>query len=248
MRIFGVLLAGIGAALSMPAAAATTISLNSIGYNGGGLYGNLHYAPSNNYTSYGPAGRFEVAGVDTVTNAAFNAFTWCIDIFKAVDAGDFTIVPLASLVGNATKQSQLAALLNNADGIIDNPALDWDGKNAAGAAFQLAIWEVVYEAGTSGYDLAIGDFFAEGSQFTSAIQTKANGYLYKVTSGEWMASSLSVAALKSDTGLNQNQIFRTPQVAVPEPATWLTLVVGFGIAGGALRRSRKTNAGSLATA
>jgi hypothetical protein len=30
----------------------------------------------------------------------------------------------------------------------------------------------------------------------------------------------------------------TISAAVPEPATWLTMLVGFGLAGAALRRSR----------
>jgi choice-of-anchor A domain-containing protein len=41
--------------------------------------------------------------------------------------------------------------------------------------------------------------------------------------------------------------FLTPQSAVPEPATWAMMIMGFGLAAGALRR-RKTAPGALAAA
>lgn len=44
----------------------------------------------------------------------------------------------------------------------------------------------------------------------------------------------------SNTGANQTGNFALSEVAVPEPATWGLMLVGFGFAGVALRSSRKT--------
>jgi hypothetical protein len=219
---------------AMPAQAVTIhANWQDIGYDaarGGGI-------GLGTYRDTGPAGRFVFHGTNVDTNASFDALTFCVDIFTAVNTGDFVISPLSSLVSSVDKQQQLAGILSHANAIIDG-AVDYDARNDAGAALQLAIWEILYENGTSGYDVSNGHFYTFGSPDGSfpfeTLWGQANGYLAQ----NWLAPAERASALISQD--SQSQIFLNP--GVPEPATWLTMILGFALAGAASRSARQGSA------
>jgi PEP-CTERM motif len=97
----------------------------------------------------------------------------------------------------------------------------------------LSVWELVYE--TAGAPLSVssdaGNFFVFGD-FTPLVADRANSYL----ANNWMASTGLVSSLISVDGSSQNQIFLSA-APVPEPATWLSMLFGFGIVGSVLRRA-----------
>ena len=244
MRIGKLLLAAAGAfaALFVSPASAAVIraDLSGINYETGNISGGIAYTPSN-FREVGPAGRFLFNGTDIASGSAFSALTFCVDIFRAVDGGDFTISPLSSIVSNLQKQQQLAALVTNAAGAI-NGAINFDARNFTAAALQLAIWEVIYEAGTSNYSVANGDFFAFGTPETNnffvPLFGEANRYLANINNGTWTGSTSRVSILFSST--SQSQVFLN--AGVPEPATWMMMIAGFGLCGAAARRRRTMSA------
>lgn len=255
MRLVKSVLAGLAVFFAMPASA-TTITVDNISYNyGGAVNGGIFYNGTPAYgPQVGPAGQFIFTGHDSLTSAPFGASTWCIDLFRdaagpadgAMGADlDFQIVSLSDFFSNATKISQLAGLVSHAASTLA-AAGDVDAQRDVAAAFQLAIWEIIYEDGTSGYSISDGVFstydnIPTGHQF-SQLWGLADGYLGNVeTGGIWTTPVSGVSILESVTGRNQSQIFATP-TAVPEPGTWLTMILGFGLAGAAMRRARKRDA------
>lgn len=212
------------------------VSDDSINYLYGNYYGDLHLSGHSALNDV-PAGEFLFKGTDITQHASFRTTSFCVDLFKEVDEGTYIIDPLSQIISNVTKQKQLAALVTHADSVI----LASTNKNATAVAFQLAIWEVEYETGTSGYNVATGRFYANGHEdgalnsFTGQ-QAEANKYLKYVTNGTWMASVNSARLLYSSE--SQSQIYAVPTSAIPEPATWLTMILGFGLVGAFVRRRR----------
>jgi hypothetical protein len=203
----------------------------------GNYYGNIHDAghPMIN----GPASEISFNGTDTTQHTAFSALTFCVDIFHDIGTGNYVIDPLSQITSSVTKQKQLAALVTHASSAIAASS----NKNATAVALQLAIWEVEYEAGTTGYTVASGNFYANGTSspvnaFTGQ-QTEANKYLSYVTTGTWTASVNSARILYSST--NQSQIYAVPLSAIPEPSTWLTMILGFGLVGWLSRKRHATH-------
>lgn len=255
MRLVKSILACLAVTFAVPASAAT-ITLDAIDYNYSPVYGGISFTAGGFAAQVGPAGQFSFAGHDAGNSDPFSALTWCIDIFTDVKGPgetsgpnlDFNIVSLADVFDNSTKINQLAGLVSHAGSVISS-AGTVDAQRNAAAAFQLAIWEVIYEKGTSGYSISNG----EGNFFTfddvspdhhfSQLWDQTNAYLINIADGGiWSTPVSSVSILQSTTGQNQSQIFAVDTPAVPEPGTWLTMILGFGLSGTMIRRARKTSA------
>lgn len=182
----------------------------------------------------GTVGRFRVR-----TSDGREFFTYCIDAVTPF----FTFSPYAfgsigDGVSDPTKQNQIAALLINANPLVD-AAGSMGEQSAIAAAIGLAIWEILYEGGSDSYDIATGNFSVFGD--FAALVAQSNAYLLNVTSGTWTGSASRLGTLISDKGadgqfLSQNQVFLS---AVPEPATWAMMMLGFGAVGAAMRRRRR---------
>lgn len=216
---------------------AATITLTSAPYAPGSLFGGITVlnATAPNPTRFGgEAGRFAVTGFEVGSpTTTFNAFTYCIDVFKAVfTSTNYDISPLSAIGASADRQSRLAGLLVNSAGLLGAATTDSE-RSLIGAATQLSVWELVYE--TAGAPLSVsdgaGNFFAFGD-FTPLVSDRANSYL----ANNWIASTALVSSLISVDGSSQNQIYLSAP-AVPEPATWLSMLFGFGIVGSMLRRA-----------
>jgi hypothetical protein len=241
VRFLKTVVAALAAFTAVPASATVIYAdLAGINYESGNYYGGIGYAPLS-FTTVGPAGRFLFNGNDINTNAAFSALTFCADLFRDVGTGLYAISPISLITLDATKQSQLAALLTHAAAAIDG-APNFDAHNATAAALQLAIWEVIYEQGTSSYTVESGDFYAfedpSAQNFLLPLRAEADSYLANITNGSWTGSASQVSVLFSE--VNQSQLFLNP--GVPEPATWLTLVLGFVGVGVGTRASRPKRA------
>ena len=155
-------------------------------------------------------------------------------MFTAVyTSTNYDISPLSAIGASADRQSRLAGLLVNSAGLLGAATTDSE-RRLIGAATQLSVWELVYETADAPLSVAegAGNFFAFGD-FTPLVSDRANSYL----ANNWTASAGLLASLVSVDGTSQNQIY-LGTTAVPEPATWLSMLVGFGIVGSALRRAR----------
>ena len=211
---------------------ATTITLTSASFAPGSMWGGVVVtAPA--YNGGLEAGRISFSGFEAGAPAnAFSEFSYCVDIFRALyTSTNFNISTLGAVVTNLDRQSRIAGLLVNSATLFAAAATNAE-RNLIGAATQLSAWEMVYETIGTPLTVSSGNFSVFGD-FTPTVAARANGYL----ANNWMASSGLVSSLVSVNGQAQNQIFLTPP-AVPEPATWLSMILGFGLVGSVLRRTK----------
>ncbi len=223
-------------AISAPASAA--VQATAWEYTPGGLYGGLNVT-SEGFSEGGTAGRFLGSYTDQDDGSAFQLYSYCLDILAPFYTySDYNISPIANVLANATKQSQIAALVLNSDSAINSGATLFDRQLTA-AGIQLAIWEVVYESGTSGYDVSSGNFSTYGdfqlgnpAAPNGDASARANTYLSYVMNSTWSGNVSEIRVLQSVGGTSQNQVY----VSTPEPSTWMSMIAGFALAALGLRR------------
>jgi hypothetical protein len=212
---------------------ATTITITSAPYSPGSIFGGILIGTPA-YNNGGEAGRFAVTGSVVGSGAAFNAFTYCVDVFKPIfTSQNYDISPLSAIGGvgaSADRQARLAGLLVNSASLFSAATTNAE-RLLIGAATQVSVWELVYETAGAPLTVSSGNFSVFGD-FTPAVATRANIYL----ANNWTASASLVSSLISVTGQAQNQIYLN--APIPEPATWLSMAFGFGIVGSAMRRTK----------
>jgi PEP-CTERM motif len=226
-----------GAALALCAATpslATTVQITSAPYSPDPIFGGISVGT----TQFGgEAGRFALSGFDIAAPAnTFSAFSYCIDVFKGVFTfTNYDIAPLSAVGVSLDRQSRLSGLLVNSASLLGAATTDAE-RSLIAAATQVSVWELIYEAAGSPLTVSSGNFSVFGA-FTPAVSARANTYL----ANNWVAPEVFVSSLISVTGQSQNQIFLA-QSAVPEPATWLSMILGFGFVGGLFRRDGRRQA------
>lgn len=237
MRILKTLVAAAAVLFAVPATA--TVNLSSAAYTPNAIFGGIHVT-SLGLNFGGETGRFTLTGIDNDTNKALSFSSYCLDLTTALFTSvDFTIKPISSFFTDTTKRSQIAGLLVFADPLIALASNDVEKQQIA-ASIGLAIWEIVYETGNTGYTIGGGNFSVFGDFV--ALQSRADGYLANVLNGTWVASASRVSTLianRDPNALSQDQIYLT---GVPEPATWLTMILGFAGIGFAARTARRQRA------
>lgn len=220
-------LAAVFAAVAVPAAAVQPITITSVGiyspgrvdYTNGGTTKSEYSVPLTLTATYG-AGR-----------AAFDALGFCIDITHNIFVGlgsqlavnlGYHVAPLTGDgAGRALSTSQVRQITGLATlgfGI----ARGGDSDRAVKlAAIQQAIWTVEYPASTFA---ATGDFAPAQAEYAAryvALAPTLRGHARTIV---------------ADNGSTQAFITNAP--GVPEPATWVQLVAGFGVVGLVTRRRR----------
>lgn len=138
----------------------------------------------------------------------------------------------------------------------DNDAADIDAAYADVFGSPLGLTSLYKFTPPSGSEITSGawNWAAAG---VSYISVKAgNGFmLYSVdptaTSGSWTTAGLSDKFNKDGSeklkGLSHYTLWAGPPTsAVPEPATWAMMIIGFGAAGGMLRSRRRNSVAALA--
>lgn len=229
------------AALAAAAPASANVEVINYQYAPQSIYGGISVA-SLGFMEGGPTGRFSVDARDTVSGALSSFQTFCIDVTKGFFTyREYAVTGAAAAVPDATKRSQLAALLINGNPLIDSAGTVAESEEIA-AAIGLAVWEIVYETGVTGYDVTTNNFSVYGDFLQSVsgrnVDGRANGYLANVLNGVWEGNPARLGALVAVNGDTQNQIFLTG-AGVPEPSTWLQMLAGFAFIGSALRRRKR---------
>ncbi len=145
--------------------------------------------------------------------------SFCADFFQGVSEGnDYTFDPVAfadlpDVAGNATKMAKIQELYDR----FYDVATDAE----KGAAFQLALWEILYDPTNT--DLSSGNFTAIGPGNPSGIAV-AQSWLNLIGDGSIPdpAQKYTLSGLLSGTA--QDQI--VPSTPVPAPAGLVLLVIG----------------------
>ena len=235
-------------------ASAQAVTITNVSFTPGSVTGTIH-SPA--LTGDVGIGRFEFRGNYVAGGAPLDIFTYCVDLAHSVSLGNvnyssYSIMPLSALSTITTaKANALNALLSNTTSLL-NAATGQNAINIS-AATQMAVWEIMFETQpTWSATNASSAFYVttpsgmSGANLTAltSAETLANTYLGNVANNTWQANSAVQLKLLYSAN-QQTQIFATP--AVPEPATWGMLLLGFGLVGGALRH-RRSNAGALAAA
>lgn len=168
-------------------------------------------APLNSTTVY--AGGFDMTG------PGGDFVAWCIDLFQHIRSADYTETRPGQ-VSDAEEADLNRLFTNNYAGALDS--------GVTSAAFQLAIWEIVYDGG-NGYDLTSGTFTV--SNVSSAVQNLATGWLNTLgtAAGSYVLDFYT-------SGRSQDLVSGSPS-PVPVPAG--LLLMGSGLGALALTRRRR---------
>jgi hypothetical protein len=166
---------------------------------------------------------------DNGVKSNVSLLTWCVDIFQTIHSGSYGVTSLASFIGDATKAGYISALIGHEGLAAVSKEHD--------AAVQLALWELFYEGDNISPNFLTGTF--EASDISSSILNAAKTYATNAKTIWQPVSGIDIQIASSDS--YQDQLFftalpRTP--AVPEPATWGMMILGFGAIGSAMRYRR----------
>lgn len=183
----------------------------------------------------------------TLDGSAVSLFAYCVDIYEFTANVTYDVQALASVMSPSTA-NKLAALVSARNLDVLNSAV------VADSALQLAIWETLYE--TKAYNIATGDFKISnltdklwGNSGENAVKTAAASYLSSIgsvtvdTSLQFFVAQSKDSSPTSSKGKGAQDLLywtKVPPPAVPEPATWAMMLIGFGAIGHAMRSRRRT--------
>ncbi len=187
-----------------------------------------------------PVGPFNFVVLSDTSNTGLGPTfrSFCADFFQEVALGnDYTYTPVAfadlpDVAGNATKVAKIQELYDRFYDLAN------DAEN--GAAFQLALWEILYDPTNT--DLSSGNFSASGPGNPSSIAV-GQAMLDILDDPRYAdpTNKYNLTGLLSGTA--QDQI--VPTTPVPAPAGVVLLVIG--AAGLIARRKFAKKKGEAAT-
>lgn len=215
---------------AMPAAAHATVVITDYDDDPGYLAADqMIYTPTGFVGNWPGMSRFRFTGTENGKTVEF--LTYCADAFTAIGTGSFERTGISAVLGDVTRQQQLLTLLTNSQVLLGNTS-DLLARKTISAATQLAVWEILEEHGGS-YDTTSGEFYTVGGNSDDA-RALANSYLTQITTGGWTA----IAGHKLQLLFSKDQQSQVFLSAVPEPASWATMIGGFALVGGMFRRKR----------
>jgi len=165
-------------------------------------------------------------GFSTILNGGPSFEAYCVDLYQTIAFGappypEYTFAGLGHLFTNANAYTDLGRLYATA-GAVTNSVQE--------AAFQIAVWEIAYEATGTTYDLGSGAAsFAGGTAASSGALALASTWLSSLGAG-----GPTITVLESR--LHQDVIF----APVPEPS--MVLLMAAGLLGVTAKVRRKVKA------
>ncbi len=212
--IFAAAMAGGLFAASTVSAATVTVSYQETSVFGTPNFSQVINIAAPEHTGFVNAGPFRL----NAGNGFGNFVAFCIDLSKAIANGSTYTTASASAHG-ASVDDAIDRLFTSA----------YSGISSAvqGAAFQLALWEIITDTG-SAYDLGSGDFIASSNM---GVENQANAYLAALGG----ASTGGFRLTYLNSGDSQNLVTVSP---VPLPAAAGMLALGLASFFGLRRRQK----------
>jgi len=160
----------------------------------------------------------------------------------------YTVLPLSQAATNiggigTTKANQVRELFGRFNSNFANPLTAMQA-----GAFQIAIWEIVRETPGNPLDLSSGNvFFNSGSDNIPGMLALASSYVGAIDGTGPMARNLRVLS-NGVFGLQGSGTQDLIIQAVPEPASWTMMILGFGLVGAIARRRARALAATTVAA
>ncbi|RLJ60406.1 putative secreted protein [Litoreibacter meonggei] len=184
-------------------------------------YSGLSVNPAETVDLYSPRSFNNLrAGGFNMSDGTNSFVAWCIDLFDTIGSAVYDQTRPAQV--SDSEEADLNRLFSNNRSIATDNAVN-------SAAFQVAVWEIVYETGSS-YDVGSGDFRAGDN---TAVTSLAQNWLSNLGTD---AGSYKLSFYESST--SQDLVSGAPVPAVPLPAGLPLLLVGVGAL--ALTRKRRS--------
>ena len=166
------------------------------------------------------SGRASAGGFLTSVNGGASFVSYCVDLYQYISFGtpyaDYYTPAPALAFNNASAYTDLSRLYARAGSL---------GGAVGQAAFQVAVWEIVYEKTGNAYALNSGDARFDASAEVTALAS------------DWLSSlgpngpAIGVLASRGE----QDVIF----APVPEPETYALMLAGLGAIGAWARRRQR---------
>jgi len=179
----------------------------------------------------GSMGPQKISG--TFNGSLINATAFCIELTQDSSSGSFDVVSLSSYLndlGKSGSYNSMTKLLSTYSG---------SGSMTTDVALQLAIWDLRYDN-----DSNVKSGYFEVENMSSGYNTYTNAANAQLANLGTVDSSLQFWVAKSSN--KQDLLFVTQTPAVPEPATWAMMIIGFAAIGRSMRARRNSTAVSFA--
>ena len=175
-----------------------------------------------------------IGGFSTKVNGGPSFTSYCVEVTQGTAAVGFDTTPgaidstysrlsAASYFGGGTVATNLGKLFTIAGAAVSSAD--------SSAAFQMAVWEILYET-TSAYNVAAGNVkFTASQTYDVNPFSLANGWLNSINASTAVAS---LSVLRSTE--RQDLIYAGATAPIPEPTTYALMLAGLGALGFVARR------------